>query len=118
MSFLGDLLNCLQGEEAVDYTHFYIDDEGEPHHAVADKHYIRVWLRSARIVDVRRWTTKFYATVHGQFVYLDRQQGMREVTCVIAPAKAFEEMDPSHLDRFITVNRPLLGPIPYRGQLA
>jgi hypothetical protein len=117
MSFLGGLIDRLKGEQAVDYVHYYLDDSMAPQHAVADKQYIRVWLRSARIADVRRWSAKFHAVVHSQFTYTDRAQGKQEVIGVVAPGKTFETMDPVHLDRFIVVNRPLLGPIPYRGEM-
>jgi hypothetical protein len=118
MGFASNLLERLKSDAAVDYTHVYIDDGGAPQYALTDKQYVRVWLRAARIVDVRRWSSKFHATVHGQFVYVDRLQGTREVMSIVAPDKAFEEMDPRNLDRFIVVNQPLLGPIPYRGELA
>ena len=116
MSFFSVLFDRVKSESAIDYTQFYVDAE-EPQHVLANTQYVRVWLRSARIVDVRRWTKKFHATVHGQFAYVDRLRGRQEVLSVVAPAKAFEEMDPGNLDRFITVNRPLLGPVPYAGEL-
>lgn len=118
MGFLSNLLDRLKSDTAVDYTHVYIDDGSAPQYARTDTHYVRVWLRSAHIVDVRRWSSKFHATVHGQFVYVDRLQGTREVMSIVAPDKAFEEIDPHNLDRFIVVNQPLLGPIPYCGELA
>lgn len=116
MSFFSVWFDRVKGESAVDYTQFYVD-AGEPRYVSAGTQYLRVWLRSARIADVRRWTKKFHATVHGQFAYVDRLRGRQEVLSVVAPAKAFEEMDPGNLDRFITINRPLLGPIPYAGEL-
>ena len=117
MGFLSGLIDKLKGEDAVDFTHFYLG-EGAPAHVEKDKHYVRIWLRSARITEIRRWTKKFHATVHSQFTYMDSLSGLQEVMAVVAPDKAFEEMDPRHLDRFIVVNQPLLGPIPYRGELA
>ena len=117
MGFFSGFLDRLKSEEAVDFTHFYID-EGEPSHVQKDTHYVRVWLRSARITEIRRWTKKFHATVHSQFAYIDSLAGPQEVMAVVAPDTAFEKLDPEHLDRFIVVNQPLLGPIPYRGELA
>ena len=117
MGFLSGLLDRMKGNEAVDYTHLYIDDARSPSHARADEHYVRVWLRSARITDVRRWTKKFHAMVHAQFVYTDRFAGRCEVMAVVAPDKTFQTMDPHNIDRFIVINQPLLGPIPYRGEL-
>jgi len=117
MSFLSGWFDRLKGEAAVDYTHFYVDD-GPLALVQTNDQYVRVWLRSARIVDVRRWNRKFHATVHGQFSYVDRSKGPQEILSVVAPAQAFEEMDPTNLDRFITVNRSLLGPVPYAGELS
>lgn len=117
MGFLNDLLDRLKSDEAIDYTHFYLGNGQGPQYALEDTQYIRIWLRSAHIVDVQRWSSKFHATVHGQFIYIDRLQGTREVMSVVVPDKAFEEMNPRNLDRFIVVNQPLLGPVPYRGEL-
>jgi hypothetical protein len=118
MDLFKNLLAGLKSSPALDYTHFYVDSDEEPQFVSADKQYLRIWLRAARIVDVRRWTSKFHATVHGRFSYIDRLQGQREVVSVVAPDKSFEEMDARNLDRLIVVNQPLLGPIPYRGELA
>jgi hypothetical protein len=116
MGFVGDLLGRLKGEQAVDYAHFYVDS-GESATIVSDAQYVRVWLRAARISDVRRWSTKFFATVHARFAYPDRAAGNREVMGVLAPDKRFEALDPQHLDRLVVVNQPLLGPVPFRGEL-
>ncbi|WP_216819790.1 hypothetical protein [Zoogloea sp. LCSB751] len=118
MAFLNDLLGRLKNEPSTDYAHFYVADDDEPVLVAPDTQYVRVWLRSARLVDVRRWTTKFFATVHAHFAYPDRTAGQRELVSVISPEKSFEALDPKHIDRLIVVNQPLLGPIPYRGELA
>ncbi|ACL55828.1 hypothetical protein [Methylobacterium nodulans] len=115
MGLLADLIARLSGEAAKDYGHRYVGPATDP--IVPDEDYVRVWLRSARITDVRRWTQKFYPTVHARFVHADPVTGIREVMSVISPSKTFQELDSRHLDRFITVNQSLLGPIPYRGEL-
>ena len=117
-TFFTDLFNRLRSEPSVEYTHLRL--EGPPAEAPAIQpgtQYLRVWLRSARITEVRRWTAKFHASVHARFELNDPVLGRREVVCVVAPDKTFSELDPSHLDRLITVNQPLLGPVPYRGEL-
>lgn len=116
MSFIRDLLSTLAGEAAVDYGHRYFGQNTDP--IATDTEYVRVWLRSARITAVRRWAQKFYPAVHARFVYADPMTGMREVLSVSSPHKTFQELDPRHLDRFVVVNQPLLGPIPYRGELS
>ena len=116
MGFLSDLLGKLQSEPAVDYTHFH-SDLGPPVLVAPDTQYVRVWLRAAHLTEVRRWTTRFYAAVHARFAYSDRAAGTSEVMSVVAPGKSFEALDPKHLDRLIIVNQPLLGPVPFRGEL-
>jgi hypothetical protein len=118
LGLLSDLFDGLHGDTTVDYTHFYVESDTSPSFVVPDKENLRVWLRAARIVDVSRWTRRFHATVHARFAFPDRAAGEWEVIGVIAPDKAFEALDPAHLDRFITVNQPLLGPIPFRGELS
>ena len=115
MSWLGQVIGRLQASPAIDYAHARIDftqEELRP-----DQDYVRIWLRAARIVEVRRWTQKIHAAVHSRFLYADRAEGQREVVAVVAPDKSFEQLDPRNLDRFIVVNQPLLGPIPFRGEL-
>ncbi|MGV6875320.1 hypothetical protein ACUSIJ_21830 [Pseudochelatococcus sp. B33] len=116
MSFIRDLLSTLAGDAAVDYGHRYLGQTTDP--IAPDTEYVRVWLRSARITAVRRWAQKFYPAVHARFIYADPMTGMREVLSVSSPQKTFQELDPRHLDRFVVVNQPLLGPIPYRGELS
>jgi len=117
-NFFASLFERLRRDPSVEYTHQRL--EGPPADAPAIQpgtQYLRVWLRSARITDVRRWTAKFHASVHARFELNDPVQGRREVVCVVAPDKTFSELDPAHLDRLIVVNQPLLGPVPYRGEL-
>lgn len=123
MSLLSTLLGRLKSEAAVEYTHIWLPPPGSAATATVaaiqpDKQYLRVWLRSARITEVRRWSTKFHASVHARFELSDRSLGRREVLCVVAPDKTFTELDPKHTDRLITVNEPLLGPVPWRGELS
>ncbi|MGH0280452.1 hypothetical protein [Sinorhizobium meliloti] len=115
MGILADMLVRLSGEATKNYSHWYVGDKSEP--IAPDTGYVRVWLRSARITDVRRWTRKFFPTVHARFVHADPSVGLREVMSVSSPSKTFQELDSRHLDRFIVVNQSLLGPIPFRGEL-
>ncbi|WP_105370796.1 hypothetical protein [Neorhizobium huautlense] len=115
MGILADMLVSLSGEATRNYNHWYVGERSGP--VPTDTGYARVWLRSARITDVRRWTRKFYPTVHARFVHADPSVGLREVMSVSSPNKTFQELDSRHLDRFIVVNQSLLGPIPFRGEL-
>lgn len=118
MKILRDLIDRMRSESGTEYSLQRLADTVPPRQAQADMHYVRVWLHSARITEVRRWTTKFHASVHARFELADRTQGRREVLSVIAPDKSFQELDPRHLDRLITVDQVLLGPVPYRGELS
>lgn len=117
MSFLSNLLQHLKSDPTVEYTHLRLAGDAASPAITPGAQYLRLWLRSARITEVRRWTTRFHASVHARFEVQDGAQGRREVVCVIAPDKTFAEIDPRHLDRLITVNQPLLGPVPYRGEI-
>lgn len=116
MSLLSSWLGRLKSDPSVEYTHIALPGAVGPT-IQPDKQYLRVWLRSARITEVRRWTTKFHASVHARFEFVDRTQPRREVVCVVAPDRTFAELDPRHTDRLITVNKALLGPVPWRGEL-
>ena len=115
MGMISNLISRVSGRAAEEYPHRYIG----PTQGIVlpDREYVRVWLRSARILDARRWSQKFYPTVHARFVHADATTGIREVMSVSSPTKTFQEFDSAHLDRFIVVNQPLLGPIPVRGDL-
>lgn len=117
MSFLSDMFDRLSREATVDFANFYIASTEPQTFVEPDTQYVRAWLRSARIVDVRRWTSKFHAVVHARFSYVDRT-GEQQIVGVVAPDKSFEALDPKNLDRFIVINQPLLGPVPYRGSLS
>ena len=117
MKLLEQLLK-LKSAEAVHYTLQHVPPAQGARTLKTNNEYVRVWLRSAYITEVRRWTTKFYAGTHARFELTDWNARKREVLSVVAPDKTFEEMDPGHLDRFITVNQPLLGPVPFRGELS
>lgn len=117
MSLLTTWLGRVRSDASVEYTHVLLPaPDARP--IVVDRQYLRLWLRSARITEVRRWTTKFHASVHARFLVGDRAAGRREVVCVLAPDRTFSELDPRHTDRLITVNEPLLGPVPWRGEVA
>jgi hypothetical protein len=116
MGLISNLLGDLASEAAVDYAHHKFSG-GSDSAIVADQHYVRIWLRSARIVNVREWSSRFHAVVHARFRFIDQVAGLRDALVTVAPATQFQDLDPDNLDRLIVVNRPLLGPIPYRGQL-
>lgn len=82
-----------------------------------DEEYVSITVRASRIVNSRQWTSKFYGAVHARTYYLHEDKGLVEYQTVLSP-KLMKELDPKNLDRVITINKPILGPVPYLGQLS
>jgi len=77
--------------------------------------YINIWLRSLRIVDVRKGLNSFYPVVHSfvSLPYLGKKEPV-EFNMVTTPTK-LQSLDAKRVDRVVTLNKRMLGPIPYRG---
>jgi hypothetical protein len=90
MSLLSSWLGCLKSDPSVEFTHISSPAAVGPT-IQPDRQYLRVWLRSARFAEVRRWATKFHASVHTRFEFVSRAQPQREVVCVVATDKAFSD---------------------------
>jgi hypothetical protein len=89
----------------------------DPPHAIKkDEEYLTITARSSRIVNVRKFTGKFYGCIHARAHYLHEERGEVEFQTVLAP-KLLKELDPTHLDRVVAVDQPILGPVPYIGGL-
>jgi hypothetical protein len=82
-----------------------------------DLDYVTVFIKSARIVDVRRWTSKFYGCVQSRAHYLHVERGQVEYQSVVVPTM-MKELDPKNLDKVIQIDKPILGPVPYIGGLS
>jgi hypothetical protein len=76
--------------------------------------YLSIFLKSARIVDVRKGLTTFYGVVHSYIKLPQRSTQDAEFNVVTTPA-ALKNIDAEHIDRVIQVNQRLLGPVPYLG---
>jgi hypothetical protein len=80
----------------------------------AEGAYVSIFLRSVRIVNVRKGWNKFYPVVHS-YISLPHLSGkVAEFQAVTSPSH-LAELDADHLDRVINLNHRLLGPVPYRG---
>ena len=90
--------------------------EEAPVDLVRDQDYVTISLRSSRIVNVRKWTGKFYGSAHARVSYLHDSAGQVELQQVIVPKLG--ELDPLKVDRFIVVDKPIVGPVPYKGRLS
>lgn len=83
---------------------------------VRDDDYVTISLRSSRIVNVQKWTGKFYGSAHARISYLHDSAGQVELQQVIVPKLG--ELDPLNVDRFVVVDKPIVGPVPYKGRLS
>ena len=80
----------------------------------AEQTYIRIFLRSMRIVNVRNGLSKFYGTVHS-YTAVPHLSGTKAEFNVLTTPSKLKDIDAKSVDRVISLNQPLLGPIPYRG---
>lgn len=86
-----------------------------PRDLVPGSEYVNIWLKSARVVNVRSGLSKFYGAVHSFItVPLPGQATPGQITTVITPS-LIKNVDPRRLDRVITMNNRLLGPVPATG---
>jgi hypothetical protein len=80
----------------------------------ADQAYINVWLKSMRIVNVRKGLSEFYPTVHSH-IELQNISGKASSFNYVTTPNNLEKLDGSRIDKVVNINRRLLGPVPYRG---
>jgi len=89
-------------------------DGKNPQSVVPDESYLSITLCSMRVVNVRELTSKFYGVVHS-FISLNHLSGDTASFQVVSTPTELKNIDPKRLDRIISSNIPLLGPVPYRG---
>jgi hypothetical protein len=83
----------------------------------ANQAYVSIFLRSMRVVNVRRGIKKFYGAVHSyiSLPHLSQAPNQKAQFHHLTTPSNLKDVDASHIDRVITVNERLLGPVPYRG---
>jgi hypothetical protein len=83
----------------------------------ADAAYVSLRVLSARIVNARRWTSRYHAAVHARsdMIY-EGGNGRIERQVVLSP-DGFRDLDPGGQGKLLQIDRPLFGPAPYRGDL-
>jgi hypothetical protein len=80
----------------------------------AQSRYLHVFLKSARVVDVRKGFQTFYGMVHSYASLPHRSGGLAEFNVVTTP-NALKNVDAAGMDRVIQLNQRLVGPVPYSG---
>lgn len=88
--------------------------DSEIREVTARKDYVSVSLKSMRIVNVRKGLSKFYGAVHSSISIPHRGSGTAQFKVLTTPGK-LQELDAGNIDKVISTNIPLLGPIPYHG---
>jgi hypothetical protein len=77
-----------------------------------DAAYLNIFLKSARIVNVREGLKTFYGAVHSFTRLPHRSTGTAEFNVVTTPSE-LKNLDADGIDRVIQINHRLLGPVPY-----
>lgn len=79
-----------------------------------NEEYVHVFLKSMRIVNVRKGLSRFYPTVHSH-MELGHLSGDPAIFNFVSTPGTLEALDDANVDKIININRRLLGPVPYRG---
>lgn len=111
--------NSIWRKRASDWIYAPLDAAQTPERAerqdvAPQSAYLSVWLRSMRVVNVRKGLSRFYGTVHSAFT-VPHRSGIPAKFNVLATPAELKNIDAANIDRAIVVNKRLLGPIPFRG---
>jgi hypothetical protein len=114
-----NLWNSVLRKKAEDWTYLELGAEQVPtgvgHNTIpADTAYVTLALRALHIVNVRSGLKRFHGAVHSWSSVSHISDGRAEFQVVTTPAE-LKDADPDHIDRIIAMDKPLLGPLPYRG---
>jgi hypothetical protein len=106
-------------KQAEDWIFAWLGPNQVPHsagrgEAAVDTDYLSVFLKSARVVNVRQGLTTFYGTVHSYIRLAHRSDGTAEFNVITTPA-GLKNVDAAGIDRVVQLNQRLLGPVPYVG---
>lgn len=112
---LGDILRT----KSTDWFFGRIEGAGAPDASVdravaPETSYLSVILRSLRVPYSRRGFSRFYGAVTSR-CSLPHRSGVPAEFCLVTTPPALKGVEPKHADRVLTLNKRLLGPVPYRG---
>src|SRR5579864_4896374 len=101
--------NHMWETQVEDYVSGWLNDDGgvsgsSQVEIESDTAYINVFLKSARVVNVRKGLTKFYGTVHSFMSVEHRSSGVAKFNVVTSPA-ALKDIDSEAVDRVIQINQ-------------
>lgn len=78
-----------------------------------DEEYLHIYLKSMRIGYARRGLKTYYGAVHS-YISLLHRSGKAKFNVVTTPGD-LQELDSKRIYNVLNFNKPLLGPIPFRG---
>ena len=118
MNWFGKVIEKVKGRSATTWT--FVDNIPDPGLGLTgkpidpDNCYIEIFVESLRLKQARRFATSFHGVVYS-FVRL-AQDGMEdaELAAISKPDK-LANLDPTNLDRVITVSNRITGALPWRG---
>lgn len=119
MSFLDSISNIFT-TRSKDWVFGRLDQnqlpagEGEPREVPPNQAYLEIILKSARIVKVRKGLNKFYGMVHSHATLPMRDKKTEVAFDFVTTPSILNKVDAANLDRVVSVNRTVLGPVPYR----
>lgn len=116
MGWFGDLLKGVVKQEAVDMM--FVRDVGgapaAPDALVADECYVEFYVDSLRLRNARKFATKFDAVVYS-FITLPFDGDAKVKIPSVSKPTNLEQLDPKGLGNVITVDKQMMGSIPWRG---
>jgi hypothetical protein len=118
MGWLGNFLNKVSGESPTDLIFVPslpmagANDIGSP--IVPDECYIEMYIESLRLTRARKFASTFHGVVYS-FVDLAREGTSKAQFAAVSKPDKLAALDPSSLDRVITVSRQMLGAVAWRG---
>lgn len=119
MGLINNLLSTIYSKRAGEFVVHWLEpgqvpggEAREPIRPGGD--YLRLDLRALQVPYVRKGLKRYYGMVNSEVALAHRGQGTAQFQAVIAPPE-LKNVDASRRDRFVSFDRPLAGPVPYRG---
>lgn len=114
-----NITDIFKNTRAEDWLYYKIpsaqsNTDTEIKEITATKEYVSINLKTMRVVNVRKGLSKFYGAVHSSISIPHRGSGTAQFRVLTTPEK-LRELDGGNIDKVISTNIPLLGPIPYHG---
>ncbi|WP_448140398.1 hypothetical protein [Sphingopyxis fribergensis] len=116
MGWLGDLLKGVVSKESVDML-LVRDVGGKPAGGpllVDDECYVEFYVNSLRLRNVRKFATRFDGVVYSFITLPFEGDNKIRIPSVSKPAN-LEQLDPGGLAKVITVDKQMMGAVPWRG---